>query len=141
VNPPIRALAARLARFDRLVEVGIGERTDVAEALADDTPVTATDIHSRSVPEGVDFARDDVTNPTAEIYTDADAVYALNLPRELHRPTRDLAREVDAAFLFTTLGGEFPAVPADAETLPGETLFRATSRGEERPARVSAREV
>ena len=142
MNPATRALATRLARFGRLVEVGIGARTDVAEALEErGAHVTATDIHSRTVPEGVTFVRDDVTDPALEIYADAEAMYALSLPRELHHPTRDLAREVGAAFVFTTLGGEFPAIASESETLPGETLFRATSRGERRPAGVSAREM
>lgn len=133
-----RALAARLAHFDCLVEVGIGARTAVADALTEDATVTATDIHSCTVPEGVAFVHDDITDPTIEIYADADAVYALNLPTELHRPTRAVAREVDAEFLFTTLGGEFPTISTESETLPTETLFRATSRG--RKTEVSARE-
>jgi uncharacterized UPF0146 family protein len=125
------ALAARLARFGDLVEVGIGARTAVATRLAADTAVTATDIRTCTVPDGVTFVHDDIIDPTMEIYADADALYALNLPRELHRPTRAVARAVGADFCFTTLGGEFPAIPTDAETLPAsETLFRATNRGE-----------
>ncbi|HET7323264.1 MAG TPA: UPF0146 family protein, partial [Halococcus sp.] len=128
MNPATNALATRLARFDRLVEVGIGLRTDVAARLAKNTAVTATDIHSCTVPEGIAFVRDDITTPAIETYADADCIYALNLPPELHRPTRTVAREVGAEFLFTTLGGEFPAIPTESETLPGETLFRATNR-------------
>jgi uncharacterized UPF0146 family protein len=124
------ALAARLARFDSLVEVGIGAHTAVAARLAADIPVTATDIRFRTVPDGVIFVRDDITDPTMDIYGDAGALYALNLPRELHRPTRAVARAAGAPFCFTTLGGEFPAIPTESETLPaGETLFRATNRG------------
>jgi len=41
----------RLARFDRVVEVGVGRRPDVASALADrGVRVTATDITPREVP-------------------------------------------------------------------------------------------
>jgi uncharacterized UPF0146 family protein len=129
-RPSSASLAARLARFDSPVEVAVGTRTDVAARLADDTTVTATDVHSRTMPDGVAFVRDDITDPTMDVYADADVLYALNLPRELHRPTRTVARAVGAEFLFTTLGGEFPAIPTVSETLPaGETLFRATSRG------------
>jgi uncharacterized UPF0146 family protein len=136
VNPAARALATRLARFDRLVEVAIGARTDVAARLADNgVAVTATDIHSRPAPEGVAFVRDDITAPTIEHYTDTDALYALNLPRELHRPTGDLAREADAAFLFTTLGSEFPAISTESEMIPGDTLYRVTNR----PRRTTSR--
>jgi uncharacterized UPF0146 family protein len=120
------ALVARLSRFDRVVEVGIGTRPDVAAALASDgTAVTATDIEQCPVPDGVRFVRDDVTDPDRGVYADADAIYALNLPPELHRPTRALARAVDATFLFTTLGAEPPAVPVEREMLPGTTLYTA----------------
>ncbi|MFB6084895.1 MAG: UPF0146 family protein [Halorientalis sp.] len=120
------ALIDRLAGYDTLVEVGVGERPAVAAALADrGCTVTATDVHDRPVPPGVDFARDDVTDPDPDLYADADAVYALNCPPELHRPTRAVARGADADFLFTTLGGDPPLIPVDRETLPGGTLFVA----------------
>ncbi|WP_254537194.1 UPF0146 family protein [Halomarina litorea] len=127
VNPATReALVSRLARHDRLVEVGVGNRPDVARALAaGGAEVTATDVHDRPVPDGVRFVRDDVTAPDDSVYADADALYALNLPPDLHGPTWALARRHDAAFLFTTLGGDPAAVRADPETLPGETLFTA----------------
>ena len=130
MNPTIAALADRLAGFDALVEVGVGRRTDLARALADaGARVTATDIHPRTVPATVSFERDDLTDPDHEIYVGADAVYARNLPRELHRPARAVAREAGAAFLFTTLGNEFPAIDATPETLPGETLYTVTTGG------------
>ena len=122
----VDALADHLETFDTVVEVGIGHRTGVAaELAARGVTVTATDIEQRPVPDGVTFACDDVTNPDRSVYAGADAVYALNLPPDLHRPTARLANAVDAAFLFTTLGGDPPAVPVTRETLPGETLFRA----------------
>jgi uncharacterized UPF0146 family protein len=129
--PPVEqetvdALAEVLARFERLVEVGVGTRPAVAAALADaGRDVVATDVHERGVPDGVRFVRDDVTDPDLAVYDGADAVYALNCPPELHRPALSAARRVDAAFLFTTLGGDPPAVDATPETLPGETLYRA----------------
>lgn len=130
MNPTTAALAARLARFDRLVEVGIGRRSEVATALAESgSAVTATDIHPRPVPAGIEFVRDDLTNPDMNIYADATAIYGLNLPRELHRPACEVACEAGAAFFFTTLGGEFPAIEATPETLAGETLYRPTIRG------------
>ena len=136
INPPtvrpqtLAALADRLGRFDVLVEVGIGNRTDLAAALVDDREVRATDVVERVAPTGVEFVVDDVTDPEAGVYAGADAIYALNLPPELHRPARDVAREFDADFLFTTLGGDQPAIPVEREMLPGgETLFEV-SRGE-----------
>ncbi|WP_435344669.1 UPF0146 family protein [Haloarchaeobius sp. HRN-SO-5] len=123
------ALVDRLGEFDRLVEVGIGRRTDVAAGLARrGVDVTATDVHEFVVPDGVGFVRDDVTRPEADVYADADALYALNCPPELQRPVHELARRHDAAFYFTTLGGDPATVPAAPETIPGETLFVATTR-------------
>jgi uncharacterized UPF0146 family protein len=119
------ALVDALSRFDRLVEVGVGRRTAVAAGLADaGCTVLATDVHDRSVPESVRFVRDDVADPDPSVYRGADAVYALNCPPELHRPVLAVARGVDAAMLFTTLGGDPPAVEATPTTLPGTTLFR-----------------
>ncbi len=122
-------LVARLARFARVVEVGVGSRPEVAAALAErGVSVTATDIRDRRVPDPVRFVRDDATDPDRRVYAGADALFARNLPPELHRPVRDIARAVDARFLFTTLGADPPAVPAEPETLPATTLFVAESQ-------------
>jgi uncharacterized UPF0146 family protein len=121
-----RAIVGRLSDFETLVEVGVGRRTAVAAALADaGAKVTATDVHPREVPAGVRFERDDVTDPDPEIYRDADAIYALNLPPELHRPALEVAREYEATVLFTTLGTDQPAISVARETIPGETVFVA----------------
>jgi uncharacterized UPF0146 family protein len=125
----VTALADYLRRYDRVVEVGIGRQTAVAEALADTgTDVTATDVYSRSVPDGVRFVRDDVVDRArqdpGDLY-DVDAVYALNLPPELHRPTLAVATAGDADFLFTTLAGDPPLVPVERVTLDAVTLYVA----------------
>jgi uncharacterized UPF0146 family protein len=118
------ALVDRLSAYDRLVEVGVGERTEIAAALADcGRDVTATDVHARGVPADVGFVRDDVTDPAASVYRDADAVYALNCPPELQGPLSAAARTAGADCLFTTLGADPAVVDATPETLPGETLF------------------
>lgn len=130
MHPETRAaLVTHLGHYDRLVEVGIGRRPDVARALAaSGVRVTATDVHERAVPDGVGFVRDDATTPDPAVYADADAVYSLSLPPELHRPVRGLAFEAGADFLFTTLGADQPEIPVSRETLPGETLYRALER-------------
>lgn len=128
-SPSSGSIVARLGDFEGVVEVGIGRRTDVAAGLASrGTRVTATDVVPRTVPAGVRFVRDDVTAPDRAVYADADLLYGLNLPEELHRPCLDLARASRAAFAFTTLGGEFPVIPVDPETIPGATLYWATPR-------------
>jgi uncharacterized UPF0146 family protein len=127
-------LAARLAAYDRLVEVGIGRRPEVAAALVDaDCEVTATDVFDASTPAGVRFVRDDVVARAKRVREGgdpyrADAVYGLNLPAELQRPARDVAHAAGADFLFTTLGFEEPVVPVERETVGGETLYVAPPR-------------
>jgi uncharacterized UPF0146 family protein len=131
VRDPEQALVTRLSAVGSVVEVGVGNRVGIAAALAArGVDVTATDIHERSVSEGVRFVRDDVTEPTLSVYQGADIVFARNLPPELQRPVRRLAREVGAACWFTTLGGDPAVVPCEAEQLPGGvTLYRVVERG------------
>jgi uncharacterized UPF0146 family protein len=122
------ALVSRLRRYDSLVEIGVGRVPEVAESLvAAGADVTATDVRRFEVPPGVEFVEDDVVaaserddpGPTYRV----DAVYALNLPPELHRPARDVARAVDADFLFTTLGHDAPAVPCGTESVDRKALY------------------
>lgn len=133
---------AELDRFDRLLEVGSGDRLGVAEALADrGRDVIAIDV---AVDDGDDggtggsagslrVRRNDVISladahdPSDAIGADGgiDAVYARRLPAELQRPTVELARRLDADCLFTTLGFEEPIVPVERRSLPGSTLYVA----------------
>jgi len=131
VTDPETALVSRLSAADSVVEVGVGNRPGVAAALvARDVDVTATDVRERTVPDAVAFVRDDVTEPTLSVYEGADIVFARNLPPELQRPLRRVAREVGAACWFTTLGGDPAVVPADPEQLAGGVvLYRAVERG------------
>ena len=128
-------LVARLSGYDAAVEIGVGRRPDVAAGLADaGVSVTVTDVVDREVPPSVSFVRDDIVAASrradpGEAY-DADLLYGLNLPPELHRPALDVAGAVGADFLFTTLGGDPPAVPATTESLPeGGTLYVTRDRG------------
>ncbi len=118
------SLVDRLSRYDELIEVGVGDRPDVAAALTErGCHVTATDLYDRTVPAPVRFVRDDVTDPDLEVYAGVDAVYALNCPPELQGPLAGTAAAADAECLFTTLGSDPAIVDATPETLPGETLF------------------
>ncbi|RQG89076.1 hypothetical protein EA462_11910 [Natrarchaeobius halalkaliphilus] len=121
-----RTLLDFLLEYDRVVEIGIGRRTELAAALADrGVSVTATDVHRREAPDGVRFVRDDIVDPDPAVYANADAIYARNLPPELHRPALEVARIAGAAFAFTTLGGDQPAVPVERRTIREGTLYVA----------------
>jgi len=129
------ALVSRLADHERVVEVGIGRRTAIAGALARrGCAVTATDVRERAVPPGVRFVVDDVTDPARSLYAGADVIYALNLPPELQRPARDLARAVGVPLWFTTLGGDPVVIPVRRETIPGGALCITDGDVDERDA-------
>jgi uncharacterized UPF0146 family protein len=118
------ALVSRLSDYGRVVEIGIGRRTGVARALAAaGLSVVATDVCERSVPPGVRFVVDNITDPDRSVYAEADALYARNLPPELQRPALSLARDVGAPLLFTTLGDDPAVVPASREPIPRGTLY------------------
>jgi len=131
VTEPERALVSRLAAAGSVVEVGVGNRPGIAaELAARSVEVTATDVRPRPVPDSVTFVVDDVTEPELSVYDGSDILFARNLPPELHRPLETLARRVGAACWFTTLGGDPPTVPVEAQQLPGGvTLYRTTERG------------
>jgi uncharacterized UPF0146 family protein len=120
-----------LDRHDRLLEVGIGRRTSVAAALADrGVAVTAIDVEPRSVPDGVDFAIEDVTDLDPTRYAAVDAIYAVRLPPELQRPADRLAAEASVPLYFTTLGGDPAVIDAAARSVRSGTLFvREPDRG------------
>lgn len=112
-------IVRRLRDADRLLEVGIGDRSGVAAGLAAaGADVRATDVVEVAVPDGVRFRLEDVTSAEdADEFHRVDVVYALNCPPDLHRPIRDLAERVGATFCFTTLGFDEPAIPVRRESL------------------------
>ncbi|RLM76498.1 UPF0146 family protein [Halorubrum sp. Atlit-26R] len=147
--PSERALVAALDRYERLIEVGVGRRPEVARTLADrGREVVAIDV------EVSEAARDASTEPrpsragslrvvTADVTALAtadtersvrdalgldaseggfDAVYARNLPAELQRPTVALAERLDADCLFTTLGFEEPVVDVRRRSMEAGTV-------------------
>lgn len=123
------AVADALAGYDRVLEVGIGDRTAVAARLAGrGVDVLAVDVRAVETPDGVAFERADVTGIDPARYRGVGAVYALRLPPELQRAVADLARAVGADLAFTTLGGDPVTVPTRPETVPGGTLHWLVDR-------------
>jgi hypothetical protein len=119
--PPLLAI---LAAHDRLVEVGIGNRPDVAGALAArGVSVTAVDVRDRSVPAGVAFVKDDVTDPDLDVYDACEAIYALRLPPDLQHPVAAIADAVSVPLYFTTLGTDPPVIPTAVRTIEEGTLY------------------
>lgn len=137
-----KSIVDRLAEYTTVLEVGIGRRPGVARALAGrNVDVQAVDVHEQSVPDCIDFVQGNIVERAARLeetlHTDqvledtpiassqVDAIYALNLPPELQQPTLQIARVVDAAFLFTTLGGDPATVPTRTESVGYDSLYVA----------------
>jgi len=127
----LETVVSRASDDGPVVELAVGNRPDVAAALAErGHAVVATDVRDRAVPEGVSFVRDDLLEPDRSVYAGAVLLYARNLPGELQRPSLTLARTVDAPLYVTTLGAEEPVIPVEREALPAETLYRAAAPDE-----------
>ncbi|MFB6113797.1 MAG: UPF0146 family protein [Halodesulfurarchaeum sp.] len=113
-----------LLDYETVVEVGIGTRVDLSATLVDaGVSVVATDVVERSVPDGVTFVLDDLTDPDVAVYDGAGAIVGRNLPPELQGPMVSVATAVDADWLFTTLGTDPALVPADPLTVVDGTVF------------------
>lgn len=128
----VQGLVARFRSFRACIEIGIGNNPDVAAELSRFASVTATDITAREVPEPVDFYVDDITDPDQTIYIGADLLYGINLPPELHGQVARCADSVGAAFAFTTLGADPPAIPVIPEMIDTDTIYWYQSRTESR---------
>ena len=159
VSSSRRVLVTELAAYDRLLEVGIGNRPGVARALAErgcDVVGIDTDVGERTwkAERDVTGARGPKEGSFRLIEADlrslaeperagealgsepersVDAVYACNLPAELQRPTLALAERLEVACLFTTLGFEEPIVPVTRRSLSETTLYVARDRSERGP--------
>lgn len=127
-HPADPLIVRRLRHADSLLEIGIGDRTGVAAGLvAAGADVHATDVRPVSVPDGVRFRIEDVTTvEQPDSFHEVDVVYALNCPPDLHGPILALARVAGAAFQFTTLGYDEPAIPVERESLGGGADPRVT---------------
>lgn len=109
----------------RVVELGIGHRTELAASLAaDGVRVTATDIVDIEAPPDIRYVRDDLFDPTVSLYRDADLLYARRLPSELQGPARSLADSVECPLVFTTLGFEHPSIPVETISDERDTWYR-----------------
>ena len=113
----------------RVVEIGVGERTTVAERLAREShlDVTATDVRELDV-GGPDarrptFVRDDVSDPDVDVYSGAALLYAVRAPPELHRPIAELAAAVDADAIVVPCGGDPVTVPHRLTNVDGTPLY------------------
>lgn len=108
------SLEDRLLQFDYVLEIGIGQRPDLADRLAQaGVTVTAVDCKPREVSDEVTLIVGDIFDLSPQDLPLVDAIYARNLPAELQRRTLELARARAAPVFFTTLGTELPIIPTE----------------------------
>lgn len=110
------------AHYDgRVVEVGVGSNTQVADILrrrGHDVVVTDIEDHSH---EG--FVQDDVTNPDLRVYEDASLIYSVRPPYELHGALQDLAEVVGVDLLIVPLSGEDSPLDYELQNHDGRPLY------------------
>ncbi len=103
----------RLAEFilknysGKVVEVGIGNYTEIAEFLAErGLDVVATDVIERET--WVNFFVDDIQKPNLRIYEGAELIYSLRPPPEIFNDIISVAKKVGADCIIKPLYGEYP---------------------------------
>ena len=89
----------------KIVEVGVGSRSGVLEELdkALDAQVIGTDIK----PDDPEIVADDITNPDLRIYENADIIYSLRLPIELHPYIEKVANIAGSDLIIKPLSTEY----------------------------------
>lgn len=91
----------------KVVEVGIGNFSAVAELLAaNNFYVVATDIVKRQV-ENIEFHVDDIRNPELKIYEGASLVYSIRPPPEIVGDIVKVAKMVGADCIIKPLYGDY----------------------------------
>lgn len=102
MDPVAQFLTSRYGEGEPLVEIGVGNRSETAEALrAEGFDVTCTDIE-----EAEGAVRDDVFDPDTEIYRDAAAMYLVRPGEEMQAAALELAENVGADLAVRPLGTE-----------------------------------
>lgn len=92
----------------KVVEVGVGRFTAVAEILAKrGFEVVVTDIVKRDVPEGCRFYLDDITSPKIQIYEGASLIYSIRPPPELFSAILMVSQKIGADCIIKPLYGDY----------------------------------
>jgi len=127
VNKVAKYINAEFPDAETIVEVGVGERDGVACTLVQEGyNVTVTDVRNHrelGIDEGLDFVRDDVTQPDSSVYQDSDLIYSLRPPYELHGAIEELSQEVGASLLIAPIGDETGSVGAELINHEGCPIF------------------
>lgn len=114
-----------------VVEIGVGGRFNVLEALASARPdlrLVATDVNQAALdgaPEVVGTHVDDVWRPDEALYDGAALIFAVRCPAELQVPTARLAARVGARLALRAFKDEW----ADVDRVMGQHTLISTPQG------------
>ncbi|GFO97251.1 hypothetical protein ig2599ANME_1451 [groundwater metagenome] len=90
---------------NKVIEVGVGSRPQVALALKEGLDVVVTDINEQEY-AGVRFCRDDIFAPDMGIYRNASLIYSIRPPIDMQEAIAKIAKKVGADMLIRPFGNE-----------------------------------
>lgn len=90
---------------NKVVEVGVGSRPEVALLLKDKLDVVVTDVNEQKF-DGLRFCRDNIFNADIEIYRKASLIYSIRPAVDFQDALAKVAREVGADLLIRPFGNE-----------------------------------
>jgi uncharacterized UPF0146 family protein len=90
---------------NKVVEIGVGKRPEVALALQEKLDVVITDVTEQKY-TGLKFCRDDIFNPDLKIYARANLIYSIRPPIEMQEAMAKIGKEVGADLLIRPFGNE-----------------------------------
>ena len=88
----------------KIVEVGIGQFTRIADKLSENENITLIKVDIN--PKDENIIKDNITNPNLNIYDDTDIIYSIRPPSELQPYLIDLAKKVNSQLIIKPLTNE-----------------------------------
>ncbi len=88
----------------KIVEIAVGKFDGVYQYLKknENIEIIKTDIS----PNDAEVIKDDITNPNLELYENADIIYSIRPPSELHPHIEKLSQKVNGTFIIKPLCNE-----------------------------------
>ncbi len=90
---------------NKVVEVGVGNRPEIADTLKGRLEVVVTDICKKEY-AGFRFFMDDIFSPDIGIYRNATLIYSVRPPIDIQEAIAKTAKQVGADMLIRPFGSE-----------------------------------
>jgi uncharacterized UPF0146 family protein len=91
--------------INKVIEIGVGSRPQIALALKDKLDVVVTDINEQEY-AGVRFCRDDIFAPDIGIYMNASLIYSIRPPIDMQEAMAKIAKKIGSDMLIRPFGNE-----------------------------------